>query len=73
MILWIPFVKQKPEGGRPIIVFSEEIGVVEAVLEFDGLNTGSVSGVFTHWAERIKGPPASQRFVDRLVSWLPGF
>ncbi len=72
MILWIPFDKQLPEAGHPIIVFSTTLGVVKAMLHFDGLDTGNVQGVFTHWAERIKGPSTAQRWVDRLVAWLPG-
>lgn len=70
MIKWTPFQRQKPELGHPIIVFSTELGVVEAVLEADGLNTGGVSGHFTHWADRIRGPSSAQLWIDWAISWV---
>lgn len=70
MIKWIPFQQRKPKLNHPIIVFSADHGVVEAALESDGLNTAGVTGHFTHWAERIKGPSSAQLWIDWAISWV---
>lgn len=70
MVRWIPFTKQKPPIGEDILVFSSATGVIDGKRHASGLSTWPISGTFTHWAKKLKGPSSAQLFVDWAISWV---
>ncbi len=70
MVRWISFDKRQPPLNEDIVVFSPENGVTDAKRHSSGLSTWPITGTFTHWAKKLKGPSSAQLFIDWAVSWV---
>lgn len=70
MVRWVPFDTKQPPLSEDILVFSPENGVTYGKRHKDGLSTWPITGTFTHWANKLKGPSLSQRWVDWAISWV---